>query len=67
MTSGQITSWGFVVVGVAVVVVEVCARRAGSRIPTLSGLVGFVMRDRWGRFGVLLAWWWVGWHFLSRS
>ena len=67
MTSGQITAWGFVVIGLALVVVELLARRPGSRIPTFSALMGFIMRERWGRLGILFVWWWVGWHFLSRS
>lgn len=67
MSSGQLTVWGFVVIGLAAVAVEAAARRPGSRIPTFSDIVGFVMRERWGRLGVVALWWWVGWHFLSRS
>ncbi|GAA1994047.1 DUF6186 family protein [Catenulispora subtropica] len=67
MSSREITIAGYVLVGLAVVVVELVARRPGSRVPTLSQLVGFVMRQRWGRLGVLLLWWWLGFHFLSRS
>jgi len=33
----------------------------------LADLFGFVMRERWGRMGVLFLWWWLGWHFLARS
>jgi hypothetical protein len=67
MSSGQITAWGFVVVGVAVLAVELVARRPGNRIPTFSTMIGFIMRERWGRLGILFVWWWLGWHFLSRS
>lgn len=67
MTSGQITAVGFAAIGVAVLVVELLARRPGSRVPTFSELVGFVMRERWGRWAMLGLWWWLGWHFLSRS
>jgi Family of unknown function (DUF6186) len=67
VNSGDITVWGFVLIGVAVLGVEFAARRPGSRIPTLGRLAGFVMRERWGRLGVLFVWWWIGWHFLSRS
>ena len=51
----------------AALVVEVVARRPGSRVPTLSDMVRYVMRERWGRVGMLLVWWWLGFHFLSRS
>lgn len=67
MNSGQITIWGFAALGTATLIVEILARRPGSRIPTFSDLVGFVMRERWGRWAMLGLWWWLGWHFLSRS
>jgi hypothetical protein len=67
MSSRGITISGYVLIGLAVVVVELIARRRTSGIPTLSQLVGFVMRERWGRLAMLLAWWWLGFHFLSRS
>ena len=67
MSSGAITMWGFAAIGAAIPAVELAARRPGSRIPTLGELAGFVMRERWGRLGVLFVWWWIGWHLLSRS
>lgn len=67
MSSREITIAGYVLVGLAVLVVELVARRPGSRVPTIGELAGFVMRDRWGRLGVLAVWWWLGFHFLSRS
>ena len=66
-TSRGVTIAGFVLIALAALVVEAAARRPGSRIPTLSALAGFVMRERWGRLGVLFVWWWIGFHFLSRS
>jgi len=67
MSSRAITILGFALVGLAALVVELIARRPSSRVPTLSELVGFVMRERWGRLGILFVWWWLGFHFLSRS
>lgn len=67
MNSGQITVWGFMFIGAAAAVIELLARRPGSRIPTFGDIVGFVMRERWGRWAVLGLWWWIGWHVLSRS
>ncbi len=66
MTSREVTILGFALIGVALLVVEWLSRRRGSQIPTLSQMVGFVMRQRWGRLGVLYVWWWIGWHFLAR-
>ena len=67
MSPRTITVIGYVLIGVAALVVELIARRPGSRVPTLSQLLGHLMRERWGRVGMLLAWWWLGFHFLSRS
>src|SRR5690606_29619790 len=62
---------GFALAFLLVAVVEVLARREGSRIPTLAEVVGFVMRYEVGqlpvgRIAVLGFWWWVGWHFFAR-
>jgi hypothetical protein len=67
MSPRTITIAGYVVIGLAAVVIELVARRPASRIPTFSEVVGRVMHDKWGRVGMLLVWWWLGFHFLSRS
>jgi hypothetical protein len=67
MSPRAITVTGYVLIGVAALVVELLARRPGSRIPTVSQLLRQLMRERWGRVGMLLVWWWLGFHFLSRS
>ena len=61
----------FVLAGLAIVVVELLARREHSKIPTLADLSGFVMEYRVGRVpvgrvAVLGFWWWLGWHFFAR-
>jgi hypothetical protein len=67
MSPRAITAAGYVLIGVAALVVELVARRPGSRVPTISQLLGHLMREKWGRLVMLLAWWWLGFHFLSRS
>lgn len=67
MSPRAITATGYVLIGAAAMVVELLAHRRGSRIPTLSQLVRQLMAERWGRVAMLLAWWWLGFHFLSRS
>ncbi|WP_194894680.1 DUF6186 family protein [Catenulispora pinisilvae] len=67
MSPRAITVTGYVVIGAAALLVEVVARRPGSRVPTFSQLLSHVMHEKWGRVGMLLAWWWLGFHFLSRS
>ncbi|MCI0687183.1 MAG: DUF6186 family protein [Sporichthyaceae bacterium] len=66
MTSHNLTVAGFATILLAFVLVDALARRPGSRIPTLSDLLAFVMRTWPGRVGVLFFWWWFGWHFIAR-
>jgi uncharacterized protein DUF6186 len=61
----------FVAASLAIVGVELAARRPRSRVPTLSDLCAFVMgyqvgRLPVGRIAVFGFWWWIGWHFLAR-
>ena len=67
VTSRSITIGGFLLLAAATVLLEVYARRPGTRVPSLAQLCGYLMRDRWGRLGVFLLWFWLGWHFLARS
>ena len=67
MSPRAITIAGYVLIGAAAVLVELIARRPSSRVPTLSQVIRHVMNERWGRVGMLLVWWWLGFHFLSRS
>ena len=65
--SRLITITGFIVLGLALIALHLYGKRPDNRVPSLAELCGFIMRDRWGRMGVLLTWFWLGWHFLARS
>jgi hypothetical protein len=67
VSTWALTATGFAAVGVALVLLNYSGKRPGARVPSFGALCGFLMRDPWGRAGVLLAWWWLGWHFLARS
>ena len=45
-------------------VVELVARRDPDRIAPLGDLMDQVMATRSARIGILMFWWWAGWHFL---
>lgn len=49
---------------VVAVVVELVARRDPDRIAPFGDLLDRVMATRSVRIGMLLFWWWAGWHFL---
>lgn len=61
-----VTIGGFLVIVAAMVLLELYARRPGSRVPTVGDWLGYLMRPRVGRVLVLLGWWWLGWHYFAR-
>jgi hypothetical protein len=66
MTTRVITIIGFSVVIAALLVLEIVARRPGSRVPALGDWLGYLMRPKTGRFLILAGWVWLGWHYFSR-
>lgn len=62
---------GFLAAALAVVIIELLARRPESRIPRLGEVAAVVMRYELvglpvGRLALLGFWFWCGWHFLAR-
>ena len=66
MNTHTITVLGFTGITIALITLEVVARRRGSRVPTAGQLVGFLMQTRVTRVLVLLLWGWLGWHLFAR-
>lgn len=72
MSAVRVTVIGGFVVALALFgVLELLARRPGSRIPTFGDVCAYVMQYEVGkvpvgRIGVFGFWWWVGWHFFAR-
>jgi hypothetical protein len=66
MATRVITIIGFCTVIAALVVLEIVARRPGSRVPALGEWLGYLMRPRTGRFLLLAGWLWLGWHYFAR-
>ena len=54
---------GFLLCGLAFVVLEALSRRSGARWAPLGELAVVVLRKRSTRVCVLVFWWWIGWHF----
>lgn len=62
---------GYLSAGLALATLELLARRAGARLPTLGQLCGYVLRFRAGRVPVgriagYAVWCWLGWHLFAR-
>lgn len=62
--SGVFVTIGYLLILLAMAVVEVVARRRPDRIAPLGDMLDQVMQSRTVRLGVIAAWWWFGWHFL---
>lgn len=58
---------GFVLIGLAGVVVDLRARMSASRLAPLGELLDEVMASRAARITIVLFWWWLAWHFLAVS
>jgi len=61
-----LTIAGYLTFAVAALALEVAARRAGSRLPTIGDVYGKLSARRFGHVAVMLWWWWLGWHFFVR-
>jgi len=55
----------YVAGALALAVTELLARGTRLRVPTLAALFRWILRRRSARIGVVMAWWWIGWHFLG--
>ncbi|HYY78879.1 MAG TPA: DUF6186 family protein [Actinomycetes bacterium] len=66
MSSRTITIAVFAALTVAAVALHLLARRPSSRVPRLGDLIGVLVETRRGRVGLVLVWWWLGWHFFAR-
>jgi hypothetical protein len=59
-----ITIAGFLLFVAIAATLELLALRQSDRIAPLGTLLDRVMATRSARIGILLFWWWLGWHFL---
>lgn len=66
LSTRDVTILGFAALIAALVVLEMLARRPGSRIPKAGQWFGYLMRPKLGRALILLGWWWLGWHYFAR-
>lgn len=57
----------YVLIASALATTEWLARRGSGRLPTCSALIRWALRRRSTQIGLLLAWWWLGWHFITAS
>jgi len=66
MATRVVTIIGFACAVIALFALDIIGRRRTTRVPTLGEWLGYLMRGRAGRAGILLGWLWLGWHFFAR-
>ena len=64
MTIRLLTVAGFVACLLLIVILDLVARREPQTVTPLASMIDHVMASRSARIGILLFWWWLGWHFL---
>ncbi|MGW5241185.1 DUF6186 family protein [Monashia sp. NPDC004114] len=65
MTARLATLGIYVALLLATVVMVVVSRVRPAALPRLGQVVTWAMRRRTTQVGLLLAWWWLGWHFVT--
>ena len=65
MTSRALTLGTYVALLAAAAAAWVMARWNPAPLPRLGAVVTWAMRRRSTQVGLLLAWWWLGWHFVT--
>jgi hypothetical protein len=61
-----VTYLGFAVIALTAACLVLASHWRRSGIPTLSVVFGRLMRRRTTRVALVLAWWWIGFHFFVR-
>jgi hypothetical protein len=62
---GFATILGYAVLLVAGLALWFFTRKPGGRIAPLSELIERVLHHRTTRIALIMAWWWLGWHFID--
>ena len=65
MSSWAVTVTAFSSVAVVAVVVQLVALRRPDRVASFGRVLTWAMRRRSTQLGLVFAWWWLGWHFVT--
>ena len=64
MTSRIVTIAIYGVLFASLGVLQLLASYRPRSVPTLAQALRWTMRRRSAQIGIVMAWWWIGWHFL---
>jgi hypothetical protein len=66
MDTADLTVAAFAALTIAALVINEAGRRESTRWPAIGDVFSVLTSTGKGRFAVMLAWWWLGWHFFVR-
>jgi hypothetical protein len=58
------TTLGYLMLAATLLGLTARSHSSQSRVPTFTDLVAWIARRRSAQFGMVLVWWWLGWHFV---
>jgi hypothetical protein len=64
VTSRELTVAAYAGLALLLVAFELTSRRRPEAVASVTGMVRRACRTRAGQLFLVLAWWWLGWHFL---
>ena len=63
--SRELILLGYAVSALLLTAVWLTGRRAPHRVAPAANLLAHMMQTRSTRLGLLVVWWWLGWHYLA--
>ncbi len=60
----QLIVGGYIFFVLAGIALWLYSRRDSSPVANVAAMIDRIMHHRTTRVAIMLAWWWVGWHFL---
>jgi hypothetical protein len=65
MSGPQVTYTAYGLIAGAALLLQTGAHVVPQRVPSLGAVLAWAMRRRSAQFGIVLAWWWLGWHLVT--
>ena len=65
MTARHVTLGIYAALLLATVAMVIVSRARPAVLPRLGQVVTWAMRRRTTQVGLIFAWWWLGWHFIT--
>lgn len=65
MSGPQVTYTAYGLIAGVALLLQAAAYWVPHRVPSLGTVLTWAMRRRSAQFGIVLAWWWLGWHFVT--